>query len=121
MSAKDADGSIAMSPPRILHVAVINPFLERADEFHIVHPLVPQVRWIVVKAKALMPPHRLYRALGRSYVESDFGRVHFECKVHVHLVKLIENRPPPVREIIKPLLPIFLIRRRKGIDRMPDA
>src|SRR6266581_455187 len=121
MPAEDADGAVAVAPPGILHVAVIDAVLKGTDEFDVIHALIAQVRRIVVEAKALVPPHRVDGPLGRGDVEGNLRRMHLEGKIHVHLVELRQDRLPASGKIIKTLLPIFLIGGREGVDGMPDA
>src|SRR5689334_8349924 len=48
-----AHRAVAMSPPRVLHVNVIDAVTEPTDELHVIDSLIPEVRWIVVEPKLL--------------------------------------------------------------------
>ncbi len=52
VAAKHADRAIAVAPPNILHVRVENTWAKFADELHIVHPLIAEVRRVVIEAEA---------------------------------------------------------------------
>src|SRR5215212_4221662 len=121
MPAEDADGAVAVAPPDVLHVAVINAIAEGADEFDVVDALVAEVRGVVVEAEALVAPYRIDRALGRGDVEGYLSWMHFQGEVDVRLVEFREDRLPAIGKILKTLLPVFLIGGRKRVDRMPDA
>ena len=92
-----------------------------ADELHVVHALIAEVRRVVVEAEARVVLHRLERALGGGDVEGDFRRMHFEREVDVFLFEHVEDRQPAFGEIGEALVQIFLVRRRKGVERVPDA
>src|SRR3712207_7332808 len=44
-----ADRAVAVAPPGVLHVDVVDPLAERANELHVVDMLVPEVRRVVVE------------------------------------------------------------------------
>ena len=95
-------------------------FGEFADELHIIHALITQVRRVVIETEARVTLHGFERTPGRGDVERDLRRVHFQGEVDVFLFKAVENRQPPLREIGKALVQIFLAGRRKGVERVPD-
>ena len=99
---------------------MINALGELADEFHIIHPLIAEMRGIVVETKPLVMPHRLERAFGRCDVEGNFGRMHLEREIHIHFFKGIKDRQPTLGKVLVALVVIFLRGRRKRINRMPD-
>src|SRR5436309_237229 len=47
MAAEDTDGAVTVSPPHVFHVDVVNPVAKRADEFHVVHALIAEMRRVV--------------------------------------------------------------------------
>jgi hypothetical protein len=51
VTAEDANGAVAVAPPDVLHVGVVNAVSEDADELYVVHALVAEVRRIVVEPK----------------------------------------------------------------------
>ncbi len=99
VAAEHADRAVAVTPPHVLHVRVKNAVAELADEFHIVHALIAEMRRIVIKAKAPMIFHRFQRALRRGDVERDFGRMHFEREVDVVLFEHVKDRQQAFGEI----------------------
>ena len=121
MAAEHADGAVAVAPPNVLHVGVVNLLTEGADELHVVDALVAEVARVVVEAEALVVADGVERALGRSDIEGDFGRVHFEAEVDVVLLKDFEDGLPALGEIVVTLLQIGLVGGREGVDRVPDG
>src|SRR5688572_12318937 len=63
VTAKDASLAIPVAPPDILHMRVEDTRAEGADEFHVVHPLITQVRRIVIEAETFVILHGGERAL----------------------------------------------------------
>ena len=83
--------------------------------------LIAQVRWIVVKPKSLVAFHGFDRALRRRDIKRDFRRMHFQRKVHVDLIECVQDWRPTVGEVFETFVPIGLVRRREGINAVPDA
>ena len=121
VSAKGPDGAVAMAPPHVLHVDVVDPVAERADELHVVDALVAEMGRIVIEAEALVALDGGDGALGRGDVEGDLGRVNFEAEVHVGLVEGVEDRAEALAEVGETGVPVGLRSRREGVDRVPDA
>ena len=121
MAAKYAHGAVSMAPPHVLHVHMEDTVREGADKLHVVDALVTQVRGVVVEAEALVATDRLDRGFRRGDVEGNFRGVDLEGKVHVQFVVGIEDRFPAGGKIFKALVPVGLVGRREGIDRMPYA
>ena len=92
-----------------------------ADELHIVHALITEVRRVVIETEARMIFHRFERALGGGDVEGDFRRMHLEREVDVFLFEHVEDRQPAFGEIGKAFVQKILVRRRKGVKRVPDG
>jgi hypothetical protein len=44
VTAKDADISVAVPPPSVLHVRIVNAVLELPNEFDVVHALIAEVK-----------------------------------------------------------------------------
>ena len=61
--AEHADRAVAVAPPGVFHMNVINPLGERPNELHVIDVLVPQVRRIEVKAEPLVAFDRVERSL----------------------------------------------------------
>ena len=118
-TAEYAHAAVAAPPPRVLHVHVEDALAECADELHVVHALVAEMRRVVVEPEATVALHRLDRALRAGDVERDLGRMHLEAEVHVRLVECLEDGQPALCEIVEALLPVRLRRGRKGVDRVP--
>ena len=121
MATEHADGAITVTPPNVLHVGVVDLLTEGANELHVVDALVAKVARVIVEAEALVVTDRLEGALGRSDVEGDFGRVDFERKVDVLLLKGRQDRLPALSEVIITLLEESLIGGREGVERVPDG
>ena len=121
VTAKDADISVAVPPPNVLHVSVVNAVLEVPEELYVVNALVSEVRRIVVKTKAIVMLHRLKRAMSRADIKRDFSGMHFKSKVHVRAFKGFQNRQKAPAKIVVSFLQIVLTRRRKRIAGVPDG
>jgi len=109
MAAEDADGAVAVAPPDVLHVGVVDLLAEGADELHVVDALVAEVAGVVVEAEALVVADGVERALGGGDVEGDLGRVHFEAEVDVILLEGLEDGLPALGEIVVTLLQVGLV------------
>ena len=121
MAAEHADGTVAVAPPDVLHVGVVDLLTEGADELHVIDALVAEVAGVVVEAKALVVADGVERALSGGNIEGDLGRVHFEAEVDVVLLERLEDGLPALGEIIEALLEVGLIGGREGVDRVPDG
>ena len=121
MATEHADGAVAVTPPDVLHVGVVDLLTEGADELHVVDALVAEVARVVIEAEALVVADGVERALGGSDVEGDFGRVYFEAEVDVILLEDLEDRLPALGEIVVALLQVGLVGGREGVDRVPDG
>src|SRR4051812_33874548 len=75
VSAENANRSVAVSPPDILHVRMKNARAEHADKFDVVDSLVTEMRGIVVESKSPVTLHGCDRTLGTRDVERDFRGV----------------------------------------------
>jgi hypothetical protein len=58
VTTKDADIAVAVPPPNVLHVGMVNTVLEVPEELYAINALVSEVRRIVVKTKAIRMLHR---------------------------------------------------------------
>src|SRR6266478_826787 len=121
MSAEDPDIAVTMAPPRIFHVAVVNPIFEFANKLHVIDALVAKMRRIIVKSEASMILHRIQGAVRRADIKSDLGRVDFQREVHIHGVKCVQNRDKPFSKVVISLLQKRLTRWRESVAGMPDA
>ena len=121
MAAEHADGAVAVAPPDVLHVGVVDLLTEGADELHVIDALVAEVAGVVVEAKALVVADGVERALGGGDVEGDFGRVHFEAEVDVVLLERLEDGLPALGEVVVTLLQVSLVGGREGVDGVPDG
>src|SRR6516164_25937 len=54
VAAKNANVAIAMAPPGIFHMSVIDPVSELAEKFHVAHALISKVGRIVVEPESLV-------------------------------------------------------------------
>src|SRR6516165_7985874 len=54
VAAKNANVAIAVAPPGIFHMSVIDPVLELAEKFHVAHALISKVGRIVVEPESLV-------------------------------------------------------------------
>jgi hypothetical protein len=54
VTTKDANIAVAVPPPGVLHVGMVNAVFEVPQEFYVIHALVSEVRRIVVKAEAIV-------------------------------------------------------------------
>src|SRR5262249_4908726 len=99
VAAEDTDGAVAVAPPDVLHVDVVDALAEGSDEFDVIDALIAKVGWIVVEAEALVSLDGFDRALRGSDVERDLRRMHFQREVHILLLKRIQNRRPAFGEI----------------------
>ena len=120
VTAEDADRTVAVTPPGIFDVSMKNTRTEFPDERDIVHPLVAEVRGIVVEAEAAVVFHRGKGALGGGNIECDLGGMNLEGKIDIRFIERIEDRGPAFREVGEAGVPVFLRGRRKRVDRMPD-
>ena len=121
MAAEHADGAVAVTPPDVLHVGVVDLLAEGADELHVVDALVAEVAGVVVEAETLVVADGVERALGGGDVEGDLGRVHFEAEVDVVLLEDLEDGLPALGEVVVALLQVGLVGGREGVDRVPDG
>jgi hypothetical protein len=102
VAAEDAHRAVAVAPPHVLHVDVIDAVGELADEPDIIHALVAEVRGIVVETETLVVADGRQRALGGGDVEGDLGRMHFEREVHVTLSKASRIGSQRLAKSLKP-------------------
>ena len=63
VTPKDTRIPIAVTPPRVLHMRMVDTIGELTNELHVIDSLITQMRGIVVKAKALMSLDGIQRAL----------------------------------------------------------
>ena len=87
--AKHAHRAVAVSPPNVLQVRVENAVAKFADEFHIIHALITEVRRVVIETETRMISDGVERAPGGGDVERNFRRMHFKREVDVFLFKYI--------------------------------
>jgi hypothetical protein len=121
VAAEHADRAVAVTPPDVFHVRVKNAVAEFADEFHIAHALITEVRRIVIETETRMIFDRRQRAFGCGDIERDFRRMYFECEVDVFFFKHIENWQPAFGEIGVAFVEKFLICWRKRVKCVPDG
>src|SRR6202011_987840 len=94
---------------------------ELTDKSDVIDPLVAKMGRIVIKTKTFMVTHGFQRPFGGGNIESDFGGVDFQGKVHIFRFKNVQNRNPTPGEILKSLLEIGLTGGWKRIEGMPDG
>ena len=121
VTTENANAAIAMTPPHIFHVCVVNLCREGANEFHVVHALVAEVGGIVVEAEALVIADRIERALCGYDVKSDFCWMNFESEIHILFLKYIKDGGEAFGKIIIAFLQIGLIGGREGVECTPNA
>ena len=114
VTAENADRAIPVTPPRILHVGMVNAVGKSSDELDVINPLVPQVRRVIIKAKTLVVFDGAQGTLGACYVESDLSRVNFQGEVGVMFLEFFQDRSEPLGKVLKPFFPVGLIRRGKA-------
>jgi hypothetical protein len=120
VSAENACRAVAVPPPGVLHVNVVDAVGEPPDEADIVNPLVTKMAGVVVEAETPVPADGGQSSLRRGCVECDLGRVDFEPEVHIHLFENLEDWQPAVGKIFVSGFQIFLGGGRKRVERMPD-
>src|SRR5262249_22273966 len=64
VTAKSANVAIAMAPPGIFHMSVIDPVLELAEKFHVAHALISKVGRIVVEPESVVELDGFQGAVG---------------------------------------------------------
>src|SRR5580704_10707054 len=101
MAAKDTYLAVAVAPPDILHVGMVNAVAELAQELNVTDSLVTKVGRVVIKAEPAVIFDGLHRTTCRSDIERNFGRVHFERKVHIELVEHLQNRQESFAKVVK--------------------
>lgn len=87
VAAKDADRAVAVAPPSVFHVDMIDSIGEFADEANVIDPLISEVRGVEIKAKAWVVVDGVESALSGCDIKSDFSGVDFECEVDVFCLK----------------------------------
>ncbi len=120
VATKDAHCAIALAPPNILHVGVMDTLTEFTNEADVVNALVGKVTWVVVKTKASMMTHIREGAVGRGDVEGNLRRVNLESKVYLMLVERLKDRFPATGKIVEAGLDILLAGGRESVERMPN-
>lgn len=121
MTTENANGAVAVPPPDVLHVNMIDAVGKLANKADIVDALVAEVRGIVIEAEARVMVDGGQGALGRGDIEGDFGRMDLKREVDVFCIEHVEDRPPAPREIVVALLQIGLTGRWKSIECVPDC
>ena len=121
VTTENADRAIAVTPPRILHVGMVNAVEKKLDEFHIVHPLVPQVRRVIIKPKRLCPLPRRSPRSALAMSKGDFSGMNLKGEVDAMLVEGVQDRSESLGEIIETLFPSSLGPSGESVNRMPDA
>ena len=62
---------------------------ETADKLYIIHPLVSQMRGIVVETETLVPFHGSQSPFGACDIEGNFSRMDFKGEVYLLLFELL--------------------------------
>src|SRR4051794_3544692 len=121
MATEDSHRAVAVTPPDVFHVHVVETVAECADELHVIDALVTEMGRVAVETETLVSLHRGDGALCGGDVERDLGRMNFEGEVHVSFVEGFEDRAEALGKVSETRVPVRLRRRRKSVDRMPDA
>ena len=121
MPAKHADIAVAVAPPNVFHVDVINPVGKGANEFDVIDTLIPQMAWVVIETEPFVALQGLNGAFGAGDVEGNLGRVHLEREIDIAFLENIEDRFPAFAEILETGLPVLLAGWREGVNAVPDA
>ena len=99
------DRAAAVEPlARVLDVDVVDPVGELERELRRVEELVREVARVEVDAERLAVADRVERPPGRDEVVGDLGRVHLEPEPHALGVEDVDDRPPPLGELLVPAL-----------------
>src|SRR5690606_32981199 len=118
--AEDARAARRRADPGVLAVDVVDPVGEVGDERDRVHALPRHVRGVPVEPERLAVVDRLERAHARPVVVGDLAGVHLVREPHALGVEHVEDRVPPVREVLVALVDDRLRHRREHRDVGPD-
>ena len=77
MPAENAYCSVAMPPPNVFHVDMVNTIGESANKLDVIDTLIAKVRWIVVEAKPFVSINGFDGTFGRGDIESDLSWMDF--------------------------------------------
>ena len=119
VAAEHAHRAVALAPPHVLHVHVVDAGGEPPQEGHIVHSLIGEVAGVEVEAEPAVPAYCRDGPLGAGKIEGDLGGMHFQREVDADFVEPVQDRRPARREVSKPSVPVGLGGGREGIHRMP--
>src|SRR4029079_8745810 len=106
---------------RILDVHVINAVRELANKLDRVHTLPNEMARIEVESELLAVTDGLECPLGRIDIERDFGRVHFEREPHAAIAEYVEDRIPPLGELLVAFVDHRIRHGRERIQKRPNA
>ena len=120
VAAEHADRTVALAPPGVLHVHVMDTLGKSAQQLDVVDALVAEVARVEIDAEAPVLADRGERALHRDDIEGDLGRVDFQREVDIDFIEDVEDRRPARGKVGEALVPIRLRGRREGVDRVPD-
>ena len=107
--------------PRVLHVHVVDAVGELDRKRSRIEELVREMARIEVDPEAGPVADRIERPAGRDEVVGDLGRVHFEGEPNSLLVEDVDDRPPPLRELVVAALDRFEVVRRERVEHVPDG
>ena len=62
---------------------MVDAIREMADEFHVIDPLVAEVRWVIVETETLVTADSLNGAFGRCDVEGNLGWMNLKGEIDV--------------------------------------
>jgi hypothetical protein len=120
VAAEHAHRAVALAPPHVLHVDVVDAVGEGAHELDVVHALV--ARWLGSKLK----PKRLwpFTASIARCVEAMSKAISVGCTSSAKLMSCflegVEDGREALAEVGEAGVPVRLRRRREGVDRVPD-
>ena len=113
---------LAVQPgDRVLHVAVIDPIGEGANELDGIDSLPMQMAGVEIEAEFLAVVQRLESPFGRIEVKGDFRGVNFQGELHAAFAKHVENRIEAFGEQLETGIQHLRGHGRKRIIEMPDA
>ena len=115
-----AAAAVAGADLRVLAVDVVDPVGELEDEVDRVEVLPDEVRRVPVEPERRPVPDRLQRAPGGPVVVRDLAGVHLVREPHADLVEDVEDRVPPVGEVLVAALDHRRRHRREHGHGVPD-
>src|SRR5687768_11703715 len=116
------DAALAVeSPECILHVGVVDTLREAVDELSRVDELPVEVAGIEVEPEGFAVVNSLQRPLRGVDVVGDLGGVYLEGEPDALLVKDVEDKIPPLGEVLEALVNLLLGSWREEVELVPDG